>query len=167
MLLAAPVFAQEQPVKVNVDNYVRAESDEQIGRILKLTGEVNKWYHYRAPTPIDKQSVIRMNRDTLYSANIVDISQGATLTMPETGGRYQSAMIVSQDQYIWAFDKPGTYELTKDKYGTDWVLVAMRTLVDAKDPADVKAVNALQDQVKVEAKSATSPSPIPSTTRRA
>ena len=37
----------------------------------------------REPTPLDKQNVIRMNRDTLYSFTIVDISKGATVTMPE------------------------------------------------------------------------------------
>ncbi len=27
---------------------------------------VNKWLHIRQPTPLDQQTVIRMNRDTLY-----------------------------------------------------------------------------------------------------
>jgi hypothetical protein len=37
-------------------------------------GGVNQWFHYRVPTPVDQQTVIRMNRDTLYSAAVVDIS---------------------------------------------------------------------------------------------
>ena len=45
-------------------------------RGLKLFGGVNKWLHFRQPTPLDRQSVIRMNRDTLYSSVIVDISIG-------------------------------------------------------------------------------------------
>jgi hypothetical protein len=36
--------------------------------------------------------VIRQNRDTLYSANVADISQGASVTLPGGGGRYMSAM---------------------------------------------------------------------------
>jgi hypothetical protein len=43
--------------------------------------------------PLDKQAVIRMNRDTLYSAAIVDISKGATLTIPDAGNRYLSVMV--------------------------------------------------------------------------
>jgi hypothetical protein len=38
-----------------------------------------------------------MNRDNLYSGAIVDISTRATLTIPDTGRRYMSVMIVNQD----------------------------------------------------------------------
>lgn len=72
--VALPVLAQEAPVKVNVDNYVRATSDMQYDGILKLSGGVNRWFHFRQLTPVDNQPVIRINRDTLYSANVVDIS---------------------------------------------------------------------------------------------
>ena len=41
-----------------------------------------------------------MNRDTLYSSAIVDISRGARLTVPESGDRYVSVMVVNQDHYI-------------------------------------------------------------------
>jgi hypothetical protein len=37
---------------------------------------VNKWKHLRTPTAIDEQTVIGMNRDTLYSLAVLDISQG-------------------------------------------------------------------------------------------
>lgn len=53
-----------------------------------------------------------MNRDTLYSSAIVDVSEGAELTMPDAGGRYQTAMIVDQDHYIdKVCDRPGRYRL--------------------------------------------------------
>ena len=60
------------PVVVNVDNFVRAETDRMFAAMLAEAGGVNQWLHYRAPTPVDKQTVIRMNRDTLYSAAVVD-----------------------------------------------------------------------------------------------
>ena len=44
--------------------------------------------------------MIRSNRDTLYSIAIVDISGGATLTVPDAEGRYISVMIVNEDHYI-------------------------------------------------------------------
>ena len=81
---------------VNVSNFVRAESDVAIKKVYDLAG-LNTWIHNRAPTPIDQQTVIRMNRDTLYSGAVLDLSRPATVIMPETNGRYQSLHVISQD----------------------------------------------------------------------
>ncbi len=143
-----------QSIPVNVDNYVRAETASQIDRFLKLTGGVNKWHHNRQPTPLDKQNVIRMNRDTLYSFAVVNIGQGATLTLPDPGKRYMSVMVVNENEYInEVFHKGGTYELTKEKFVTPYVILVGRTLANPVDKADIKAANALQDAMKIEAKS--------------
>lgn len=140
---------------VDVDNFVRAESDRMFAAIQARSGGVNRWSHYRAPTPVDQQTVIRMNRDTLYSGAVVDISAGATITIPDAGRRYVSVMIVNQDHYInQVFHDPGKYGLTTDEFGTPHVLAAARMLVDPADPADVAAVAALQDQLVVKAGSA-------------
>ena len=145
---------QDTSVPVNVNNYVVVETAGQFDRILTMTGGINKLKSFRGPTPLDKQSVIRMNRDTLYSFAIVDISEGATLTMPETNGRYNSAMIVNENEYInKVFYEPGTHKLTKGDFDTDYVLVAFRTLVDSSDPADIKKANDLQDKFSIEAES--------------
>ena len=64
-----------RPVIVNVENFVRAETAAQFDRIVEMAGGVNRFFHLRGPTPLDKQIVIRMNRDTLYSGAVVDISQ--------------------------------------------------------------------------------------------
>jgi hypothetical protein len=142
-------------IPVNVDNFARAESDRMFAAMQAQAGGVNRWFHYREPTPVDQQTVIRMNRDTLYSGAIVDLSAGASLTIPDAGGRYVSVMIVNQDHYINAvFHDPGEHELTLDQFGTPYVLVAARILVDPADPADVAAVNALQDQFGLKAGSA-------------
>jgi hypothetical protein len=111
--------------------------------------------HNRVPTPLDHQPVIRQNRDTLYSGTVVDITQGATLTIPDGGDRYLSAMPVNQDHYVnTVFHEPGEHELTVAEFGTRYVLIAVRILVNPADPADVAAVNALQDQIEVRAGSA-------------
>ena len=150
------VVAQpDEPVIVNVDNFARAETAAQFDRMLEYSGGVNKWFHVRQPTPLDQQTVIRMNRDTLYSAVIVDISKGATFTMPDSGERYMSVMVVNEDHYInKVIHEPGTHKLTLDEYDTPYVNLSVRTLVDASDPADIKQANALQDQLKIEAASA-------------
>jgi hypothetical protein len=120
-------------------------------------GGVNVLRHHREPTSVEHQPVIRMNRDTLYSAAVVDISKGATLTIPDGGDRYISVMVVNQDHYInRVFHEPGQHELTVDKFDTPWVAVAARVLVDPADQEDVAAVNALQDEFALEAKASNS-----------
>ena len=51
---------------VTPETYIRAESDRQFGVVAKMAGGVNRFYHFRRPTPLDKQNVVRMNRDTKY-----------------------------------------------------------------------------------------------------
>jgi hypothetical protein len=143
------------PVTVTVDNFARAETDRMFASLQHDAGGVNRLKANRTPTPVDNQPVIRMNRDTLYSVAIVDISAGATLVVPDAGGRYVSVMVVNQDHYInRIFHEPGEYRLTSDEFDTPWAAVAARILVDPGDPDDVRAVNALQDEIAVEAASA-------------
>ncbi len=83
-------------VQVNVDNFRAAETALMYDNQLGLSGGVNQWFHYRVPTSVENQPVIRMNRDTLYSGSVVDISGGGTITMPEVGDRYQTVMVINQ-----------------------------------------------------------------------
>jgi hypothetical protein len=143
-------------VKVNTDNFARAESDRIFASLLGQSGGVNRWKHNRVPTALDNQPVIRQNRDTLYSFAVTDVSHGATLTMPDGGDRYVSAMVVNQDHYINdIFHEAGDHQVTAAHSGTPHALIALRILVDPADPADVAEVNALQDSVAVRAGSAT------------
>src|SRR4051812_14420108 len=113
--------------KVNVDNFARAETDRMFAALFGAAESGTEWTHYRTPTPLDRQTVIRMNRDTLYSYAILDISQGATFTIPDAGGRYVSVMVVNQDHYInRIFHEPGEHRLTVDEYDSPYVMVAAR-----------------------------------------
>ena len=131
LFTTSSVIAEEDAlVPVTVDNFVRAETAFQFDRTLAISGGVNKWVHLRQPTPLDQQPVIRMNRDTLYSAALVDISKGATLTIPDTGDRYMSVMVVNEDHYInFVFSHPGTYALTREDFDTPFVQLSARTLI--------------------------------------
>lgn len=136
-------------VPVNVDNFVRAESDRMFAAVAKEAGGTGILNHNREPTPLDIQPIIRMNRDTLYSAAILDISQGAELEIPDAGDRYVSVMIVNQDHYInKVFHAAGKYKLETAEFGSEFVLLAARILVDPENPADVAEVNALQDELR-------------------
>ena len=133
---------------VNVDNYERAETATMFDNQLAMSGGVNQWIHYRVPTPVDQQPVIRMNRDTLYSGAVVDITSGGTVTLPDAEGRYLTMMVINEDHYInRVFSEPGTFELTVEEYDTPFVNTVVRTLVDANDPDDIAKVNSLQDKV--------------------
>ncbi len=147
---------------VSVENFVRAESDRMLAAIGSDTDGVNGWKHYRVPSPLDHQNVIRLNRDTLYSVSVVDAREGFTLTLPETDGRYMSAMVIDQDHYIpVVWHGAGDHSLSREDAGSDYVLIGIRTLVDPSDPDDVAAVNALQDQLVVRAASSIPFAPAP------
>ena len=116
--------------------------------VTKLVG-MNTFFHF--PTgafDLDNQTVVRMNRDTYYSAAIIDTTQGASITIPETNSRYLSVMVVQNDHYIdEVFLAPGTHEITSE---TEFAMVAMRIRANQSDPDDDAAIAALRTGVKLE-----------------
>jgi hypothetical protein len=137
---------------VGVDNFTRAESDLYMGNALKETGTTGRFFHHREPVQIDKQFVIRPNRDTLYSTAVFDLDAGpVTVTLPDAGKRFMSMQVISEDHYVPnVFYGPGSRRLEKDKIGTRYALVGIRTLVDPTDANDLKEVHTLQDAIKVD-----------------
>lgn len=145
----------QNAVPVTVGNFTRAESDLYMGGILKDSGGVlGKFNHRREPASIDDQTVIRLNRDTLYSSVLFDLDAGpATITMPDAGKRFMSMQVINEDHYVPAvYYGAGSHTLTKQNVGTRYVAVAVRTLVDPNDPKDIAQVHALQDAIKVSQK---------------
>lgn len=150
--------SQEQ---VTVFNYLDAKTAFHFNRVLKLSGGVNKWLHVREPIPLDKQRIKRMNRDTLYSSALVDVSKGTMLYLPESNRRYLSAAVINQTHHInKVFHGPGPHALSTQDLGSKHVLVTVRILVNSEDDADLKTVNVLQNQLKLESNSADPYNPI-------
>jgi len=154
--LLSPLQAQAQApaagtVPVTPDNFVRAESDLYLSSVVK-DGGLGKFVHRREPAAVDNQTVIRLNRDTLYSAAVFDLDAGpVTITVPEVGPRFVSMQVIDEDQYTpQVAYGAGSHTLSKEKIGTRYVIVAIRTLVNPVDPKDVAAVHALQDAIRVE-----------------
>jgi hypothetical protein len=104
---------------VTVDNFIRAATDIEFGKYVALAGGVNQFYHFRDLMPVDAQTTISANRDTLYSTAIIDISEGATFTLPDVGDRYMSAMVINQDHYLnEVFHGGGAYTLDTETFDT-------------------------------------------------
>lgn len=144
------VPAQGSAIPVTPDNFTRAESDLYFSGVVR-GGGFGAFKHTREPAPIDQQSVIRLNRDTLYSAAVFDLDAGpVTISLPATDRRFVSLQVIDQDHYTHAVHyTAGEYTLSRQAIGTRYVIVAMRTFVDPGDPADVRAAHAVQDRLTV------------------
>jgi hypothetical protein len=142
-------------VLVSPDNFVRAESDLYFGNIVN-DGGFGKFHHLRELTPLDKQFVVRSNRDTLYSAGVFDLDAGpVTVSLPDPSGRFMSMQVITEDQYVPAvFYGQGDHTLTRADTGTRYVMVAIRILVNPNDEADLDTVHALQDALGSQQKDA-------------
>jgi hypothetical protein len=155
VVMALLVQAQAaETVTVTPETYIRAESDRQFGDITIMAGGVNRLYHFRKPTPLDQQNIVRMNRDTLYSMGVVDTSKGATITVPELPeGRYASVYLVDNDHYVpFVIYKSGRHELPKD---TKYLGIGVRIQVfNPGDANEIALVNTLQDKFIIQAGSA-------------
>lgn len=152
LTLVPLIAAQAQDATpVTIDNFARAESDFYFSNAVKEAGGVGKFFHSRAPVDIDKQLVIRMNRDTLYSSAIFDLDSGpVTIALPNSGERLMSLEVISEDHYAPAVVyAPATLTLDKNNVGTRYVMAAVRTLANPNDPDDLKQVAALQDAITV------------------
>jgi hypothetical protein len=147
--------AQSQPssgdaVPVTADNFTRAETDTYFSNIVKNAGGVGRFFHRREIEPIDNQIVIRGNRDTVYSAAVFDLDAGpVTVTLPHAGARFMSLIVIDQDQYTPAVYYGGSHSFDRQRIGTRYLMLALRTFVDPNDPEDLKKVHALQDVVKI------------------
>lgn len=140
---------------VNVLNYIRAESDMQFKGYAAKAGGVGKLAHMREPYSVEHQVTIRGNRDTLYSFGVYDLTSPVTITMPDSHGRFQSLLVITQDQYNPVLKNgPGEVQLTIDSVGTRYVMALIRTFADPDSPEDMKKAHALQDAIQVEQGSA-------------
>lgn len=143
-------YPPNQPAMVTVENFARAESDREFAMSVQDAG-IGNFHHIREPMPIDRQTVIRANRDTLYSSAVIDLDAGpVSITLPDAGDRFMSMQIIDEDEYTPdVVYKAGTYTYDRDKIGTRYMIAAVRTFVDPNNPADVDAVHKLQDAITI------------------
>ncbi|SFT80735.1 DUF1214 domain-containing protein [Sedimentitalea nanhaiensis] len=147
-IFASPFALAEE---VTLDNVVRAESDHMFRATLAGYGVgLGEIVHERNTVSAEgPQPIIRANQDTLYSAIVLDLSEPVTITLPESDGRFQSMLVISQDHYNFVEVKPDIYTLTQDEVGTRFAFILFRTFVDAGDPDDLAKAHATQDGIAI------------------
>ena len=151
----AITLESDSVVPVTKANFADAETQTALVKyVAKVAAETCSsgmgviWNDGKTADPKDR-TVIRINFDTLYSWLILDLSTPATFTLPETDGRYQSAMVLNGQGYVYVEKEPGEYTLTQDEVGSRIALVAFRTGVNIQDPDDVAQAQALQAKLSV------------------
>jgi hypothetical protein len=136
---------------VTLDNFVRAETDTYLAGFVH-NGAFGCFVHSRALADIADQKVVRMNRDTIYSTGVFDLDAGPlTVALPDNGGRFMSLLAINEDHYALATTYGAAPQrFTRENAGTRYLVLIVRTFVDPRDPADLEAVHALQDAIRVE-----------------
>lgn len=138
-------------ILVTPDNFIRAESDVYMAAQVAKEKAFGTFKHTREAAPVDKQLIVRLNRDTIYSSGVFDLDAGpVTFTLPDAGDRFVSALVINQDHFNPAvYYGAGTYTLTRENVGTRYAMIAIRTLADPNDPEDMKRAHAVQDGITV------------------
>lgn len=141
-------FFSPQGLTVTSASYPTVETSHQMLKSQDLVG-VNKFLHKRQLTPTDEQPVVRMNRDTYYSMAVIDVSKGATVTMPEVPeGKYISVQTVTEDHRIQPmFYDAGTFELSTHTGSHLYLIIRLDATFTEAEAAK------FQDQMLINAKS--------------
>jgi len=142
-------FFQPDGVIATAETYPTLETARQL-LIAQDRAAVNKIAHNRELTPTDDQPVVRMNRDTYYGFAVVDISGGASITIPPVPeGKYVSVQPVTMDHRIQPMSYgSGTFELAAHSGSHMYLVIRLdSTLTEAE-------ANAVQDGMVINAGSA-------------
>lgn len=136
---------------LSAEEFIRAESLHFMKGMAAREG-INNFFHFTSLAKAEDKWVVSPNNDVIYSMAIVDVSEGFTLTMPETGDRYITAQIVSEEHMSRQLVGGGEYTFTGEEFKGSHVAVGIRVGTDAS-PEDVAyIVEKLQPQMIVNAK---------------
>ncbi|MBT3707524.1 MAG: DUF1254 domain-containing protein, partial [Proteobacteria bacterium] len=142
-------FFRSGGVLTTPETYPTIETARQL-LLAQERAEVNLFAHTRKLTPTDDQPVVRMNRDTYYSFAVVDVSKGATVTLPPVPeGKYISVQPVTEDHRIQPMSYgSGTYQLATHLGSHLYLIVRLDSTLSQEE------ANALQDAMVIDAASA-------------
>ncbi|MFQ5345065.1 MAG: DUF1254 domain-containing protein, partial [Mariprofundus sp.] len=146
---------QHTPADLNVADYVYkvSETDFNILNALKKA-PINKWSHKEDVSYVKTQQVIRENQDVIYSSAVVDVSKGATFSLPE-GKTYHVIQIIDMQNYTVKTLYPGeSITITPDNltYG-HYVFLNMRTRKKSNDKAGLEDAHKRQREAVIQSNS--------------
>jgi hypothetical protein len=137
---------------VTRENYPTVETSRQFVTQIKNSGGINKLNHFDGLAKLDHQPIIRLNQDTVYSMGVVDVSKGATITVPDAGDRFISTTFLDADHYVHAAKYGGgTYKFPQD---TDYAYVLVRIGSETGSAEEDADIAKLQKQIVINANSA-------------
>ena len=144
-------FFAENGRMVTPESYPTDETSHQMLKSQDLVG-VNKFLHKPQLTPTNNQPVVRMNRDTYYSMAVIDVSKGASITMPEIPeGKYMSIQPVTEDHRIQAMKYgAGTFDLITHTGSHLYVVIRLDATfseAEAKEIHNKMSINANSDNL--------------------
>ncbi|WOH38625.1 DUF1214 domain-containing protein [Thalassotalea fonticola] len=143
----APTKIEAETI-VTEDNFVRAASDIQMQNYIKRFSNLGRFHHNRWMYDLNNQVSKRVNLDTIYSFAIVDLNSPVEITMPDTNGKYQSLMVVSQEHSITTYYQ-GTHILSQKSIGSRYAFMLIRTFVDKTDKESLLITHQLQNAVQL------------------
>lgn len=143
--------ASENTLEVTKDNYVKAETDWNCN-IQQKAKPINEWLH-KAPVTMKNQTIIRSNADVIYSLALVDVSKGATFSIPKReNGAMQMMQLIDANHFTRKVVFAGeSATLTPDDLSAgNYVYILARTRISD----DLEETKRAQESMVIDAKSA-------------
>lgn len=142
---------KNDPIKVTLENYVQAETDWNFLEQMKTT-PINHWLH-KPPVTMENQTIIRSNADVVYSLAAVDVSKGATFSIPKrANGAMQLMQLIDENHFTKAVIFAGeSITLTPEDLSMgNYVYILARTRISD----DLEETKTAQASMVIDAKSA-------------
>lgn len=141
--------ATAESIPVTEDNFAQAETAWNFANWARK-GADKGMLHLREVTPVGPEApTVRMNWDTLYSVQIVNVSDDGkfTISLPESD-LYVAAQVMDADGFSpYYIVEPGDHEV---EVSTDFALIIFRTeLKDRTDAASLAHLHEVQDQISI------------------
>lgn len=137
---------------MTAEQFIRAESLHFMSGMSKREG-INNFFHFTSLAKAEDKWVVSPNNDVVYSMAIVDVTKGFTLTLPETGDRFITAQIVSEEHMSKQLVGGGIYKFKASDFNGTHVAVGVRVGTNATDKDVTFIVDNLQPKMIIEANS--------------
>jgi len=138
---------------MTAEEFIRSESLNFMKGMAAREG-INNFFHFTALASAEDKWVVSPNNDVIYSMVVVDASKGFTLTLPDTGERFITGQIVSEEHMSRQLVGGGVYKFGGQEFNGTHVAIGVRVGTDATDNDVAYIVEQIQPQMKVEAYSA-------------